>query len=493
MTSDVDVKGILGSHDNEEDSFILPTCLFHLFQIRQRSFVFATVGELALHRLSLGGNCLQNQNIKMWRFFIFAAALYAAYVEGETHYGQSGKDIKMRCGGSSSEVFWKHNDNLIFRVDKGGKVAKGSARVVSRAALQGSNILIKHLESEDKGTYTCTSIDRSSRKESATHHTLEIVTVSVSVTPASPLLLSSSAKLTCEVKGIAKPKIIWRSSNTTREENPVSLDKVEKSGTWTCQVEAQGMTFEASLDVHVIGLSAADKAVTVQQGSTAVLPCSLSSSSKGLGSLRVVGGGWRQLHPAAAGGPQLPTLKMNNTGPLLWDGAGIDETKVDFPKDTLSNNLAIKLLKVKVEQAGSYKCSVKFEGRGTLEAEVALHVTGGAGGSGPPTGPSSNQGRAQTRSWLGVNMWIWVGVGAGSLVLIALVVAVVLIYQGNKRKKMRLRKLRSVRKPLTANDYCQCNRQPRGGDMNRPARGLQRQHVPENIRMNGGHGGRQYV
>lgn len=79
----------------------------------------------------------------------------------------------------------------------------------------------------------------------------------VSVNPPSPLLLDSSARLECAVEGLPNPEINWNAAGTEKGTGTVSLAMVKPSdgGKWTCVAKAQGMSFEASLDVHVLGRS----------------------------------------------------------------------------------------------------------------------------------------------------------------------------------------------------------------------------------------------
>lgn len=61
--------------------------------------------------------------------FSLSVGLYAVYVEGETHYVQTGKGIKIKCGDRSDvvEMVWKHDNTLIFSMNnKSGKRRKGN-------------------------------------------------------------------------------------------------------------------------------------------------------------------------------------------------------------------------------------------------------------------------------------------------------------------------------------------------------------------------------
>ncbi|XP_076137120.1 T-cell surface glycoprotein CD4-like [Alosa pseudoharengus] len=430
----------------------------------------------------------------MWTTLFICFGLYIVVCEASgltVYYGQAGKDIKLKCHEGSGLLTWKYESTNILTVNKNGRQSTGSSELASRAKLFGSvGLQISNLKPEDSGTFTCLTTKGS---QTSSKVTLNVYEVSVSVSPASPLLLSSAATLNCHADGPQK-KVAWKHNNqdkTAETGKTVTLGRVEGShvGTWQCLVYYEETPLEASLDIDVIGMKEHNSNVTVKQGKDAVLPCSLSKSN--LGPLRVAGGGWKQLSPAAADALRLPSLDTSNAEELRWNTGDIDTAKVTISKERLTD-FGIRLIKVQPSQSGQYQCSVEFKDRGALTTTVTLEVTGGGGGGGGGGSGRPSKGNPNPPTWLGLNMWIWVGVAVGSVVLIALVVAVALVHRSNKRRKMRMRKLRSVRKPLTANDYCQCNRPPRAVNLDRPVR-VPRQQRPENIQLNGGYGGRAHV
>ncbi|XP_062395774.1 CD4-2 molecule, tandem duplicate 2 [Sardina pilchardus] len=436
-------------------------------RMRQPEIPMTFADDTTVIGLIQDGRYWQNKRNKMWTKLFFFWGLHVVVClasESKKYYGQAGKDITLKCHGQANMFTWKHGGVHIITLDKAGRPTKGRVEIVDRIKLSGTDIIISNLKTEDKGTFTCITTDRNKR-QSSSDMTLQVFKVSVSVSPASPLLQSSAATLTCHADEFgSQKKVAWKHNNKDKTDETgktVTIDSVEGShgGTWQCLVTYGETQFEASLGIDVIGLKEHSN-VTVKQGGDAVLPCSLSKPD--LGSLRVAGGGWTQLPPAAADAPRLPSLDTSNAQDLCWNADGINTARVTISEGKLHTDFGITLMKVQPSQAGQYQCSVQFKDRGTLTTTVNLQVTGGAKGGGgsfaKPKRVGSIGSPGSSPSWLGLNMWIWVGVAGGSVVLIALIVAVVLVHRNNRRRKMRTRKLRSVRKPLTANDYCQCNR-----------------------------------
>uniref|UniRef100_A0A8C1Q695 CD4-2 molecule, tandem duplicate 2 n=1 Tax=Cyprinus carpio TaxID=7962 RepID=A0A8C1Q695_CYPCA len=105
-----------------------------------------------------------------------------------------------------------------------------------------------------------------------------------------------------------------------------------------------------------------------------------------------------------------------------------------------------QIIHVQHRDAGKFVCTVEFEGGASLSV-----FTKGKGKT-----PSVKE--ILTKNVYGIELWVWIAVGASSVVLIGLIVVTVLVRQRNKRMKERVRKLRSMRQPLTAKDYCRCKR-----------------------------------
>ncbi|XP_071765272.1 neogenin-like [Centroberyx gerrardi] len=76
---------------------------------------------------------------------------------------------------------------------------------------------------------------------------------------------------------------------------------------------------------------------------------------------------------------------------------------------------------------------------------------------------------------LGLSLWMWVAVGVGCLVLVLLIISIIVVHQSIKRRRRKARKLKSIRQPLRAKNYCQCNGPAAAAAAAAPPRGRQRE------------------
>lgn len=366
-------------------------------------------------------------------------------VRCEEFYEQQGKIAKLPCVGA---VQWEYSSALIIREDKAGRTFKGPALMKDRAKMKGGALEISGLVSADAGTYTCEH-----RSVPPIKHQLYVISVSSS--PVSPLLQGTQAELRCQVSGVSKVKPLWfRPDGTvvkTSEAGSSTLQPVDLAdgGTWACQIKPER---KINLPITVLGLSSTP-ALTARPGESVVLRCDLSQSGP-VGSLGFQEGGWERLSPSPA---RLLSLQKRADGQLFWNSTDEQRRGLQFSKEKLDGNLSVTLKTVTVQQSGKYQCFLKFKDRGNVTAQVSLEVKGQSVGTNHGRGTNGDQPNSKG-VFLGLSLWVWLAIGVGCLILIVLIVITVYLNQRNKKMKRRARKLRSMRQPLTARDYCQCNR-----------------------------------
>nr|XP_055065808.1 CD4-2 molecule, tandem duplicate 2 [Misgurnus anguillicaudatus] len=372
--------------------------------------------------------------------FVLLLVFYIYPGKCDVLYLQAGQDVSLKCPElpSGQDMVWKLNKNSLVTIDgKKGTSRKGPLFKQNKHYTSGDNLKITRLEARDAGDYSCP------KKEFRVH------VVSVFADPGTVLLQSSYVKLRCD--GVNTNPVQWlRPPNGERyhETKPeITLTSVtsKDEGQWTCLV--QGLKINITLTV--VGLQTQEN-IEVPEGGDVVLPCSLPKNTPH----RAVSGKWTAKHLDVSFGT---TDDKHN---LRWKGQ--NTSKVLFTSGQLSTNYDIKLIRVQSTDAGEFVCTVKFEGGTELTASTMIKVLPGTSVSG---GKVVNNVKGQTPSegpWTkdvyGVQLWVWIAVGASSVVLIGLIISTVLVQQRNKRMKKRVRKLRSMRQPLTAKDYCQCNR-----------------------------------
>uniref|UniRef100_A0A671NBC0 Tyrosine-protein kinase-like otk n=1 Tax=Sinocyclocheilus anshuiensis TaxID=1608454 RepID=A0A671NBC0_9TELE len=390
--------------------------------------------------------CFLNRPMcKIWRHYIFHCVSCG---KCDLFYKQVGDEVSMNCGlNTNSDIEWKFNDILIFNIKiKSGTKLKGSSHIASKASTDGETFKVPRLETRDSGNYFCR------QSGSVKQHTVYVV--SVFAKPGSVLVQSSDAELHCDITKNPNKEVQWLrppNGQIYHEKNQaIHLKSVtsKDAGQWTCQVK-DDLKLSVTLTV-VAGLQTT--AVNVSEGDDTELPCSLPQSV----SQRLVGGKWKADHLPKV---SFPTLKNTENKGLHWNGK--DSEKVNFTTKQLSTNFDVTLKNVQHSDAGRFVCTVGFEGGASLSVETTLRVV-----AKPSGGQVFTKGKGKTPAFkeiltkdvYGLKLWIWIAVGASSVVLIGLIIVTVLVRQRNKWMKKRVRKLRSTRQPLTAKDYCQCNR-----------------------------------
>ncbi|XP_071372700.1 leukocyte immunoglobulin-like receptor subfamily B member 1 [Centroberyx affinis] len=93
----------------------------------------------------------------------------------------------------------------------------------------------------------------------------------------------------------------------------------------------------------------------------------------------------------------------------------------------------------------------------------------------PKCRPRAKGPQPDKSGWLGLSLWMWVAVGVGCLVLVLLIISIIVVHQRIKRRRRKAQKLKSIRQPLRAKNYCQCNgpaataAPPRGRQREKPS------------------------
>ncbi|XP_016379642.1 tyrosine-protein kinase-like otk [Sinocyclocheilus rhinocerous] len=395
-------------------------------------------------------------------FFLLALCIWCG--KCDVFYKQVGDEVSMKCGvDSNSNIEWKFNGVLILTIDgKSGNRRKGLSHIVLKASASGDILKVPRLETRDSGNYFC--------RQSGKQHIVHVV--SVFVKPGPVLLQSSDAELHCDITGDPNKEVQWLRPNgqTYNEKNQViHLKSVtsNEAGQWTCLVKDD---LKLSVTLTVVGLQTT--AVNASKGDDIELPCSLPQSVF----QRVVGGTWKAGHLPKV---SFPTLTNTPSKILHWNGK--DLSKVNFTTGQLSTNFDVTLKNVQSTDEGTFVCTVEFDGEVRLSVETTLRVVdkhSGGNGSTKRKGKPNAVMESLTKEVYGLKLWIWIAVGASSVFLIGLIIVIGVVIQRNKRMKKRVRKLRSMRQPLTDKDYCQCSRAEKEVELEEQARPLPvpRQH-----------------
>ncbi|KTF87423.1 hypothetical protein cypCar_00021648, partial [Cyprinus carpio] len=325
------------------------------------------------------------------------SALYISCGKCDVFYKRVGDEVSMNCGApSNSDTEWKFDNVLIFNVKgKTGAKLKGPSHIVLKASTNGENLKVSRLETRDSGNYIC------SYSGSVKQHNIYVV--SVFAKPGPVLVQSSDAELHCDITGNSNTQVQWlRPPNGQKHNEKSQVIKLKSvtskdAGQWTCQVK-DALTLSVTLTVV----------------------------------------GW------------------------CYSVVVIHYECFFYYYNTSHYRLVyLSVLWVQHRDAGKFVCTVEFEGGASRSVEMTLTVFGkNSGGQGFNKGKGKTPSIKEilTKNVYGIELWVWIAVGASSVVLIGLIIVTVLVRQRNKRMKERVRKLRSMRQPLTAKDYCRCKR-----------------------------------
>nr|XP_015193373.1 PREDICTED: uncharacterized protein LOC107075721 isoform X2 [Lepisosteus oculatus] len=380
---------------------------------------------------------------------------FAHPAQGEVFYvRENSRSLDLPCSSSHlKSTSWKYSSNgndyrLIFTIDKSGSQRKGHQfPAQGRAKPGGRGLQISPVKKNDSGWYMC----EQDQKQLVTHR---LLIIEVFTKPEGPFLQNTNVTMHCQVGGRTSEKLKWLSPNGAEEgEGTVEISKISPAhtGNWKCEI-TDVKKYVETLNIDVLGMNPQPLSKqTAKQGDNVFLPCLLSSPlSYTFRSLNFIRGGWMKDDK-----PLLDLYVQIGTH-MSWNATMFKE--IEYPKvNDLKTNLSISLIKVKPQQSGIYNCYLRFK-EGTITSTIVLKVEGAPGGTGDTS--HSNTGSAESVSVFGLNMnlWVLVSIAIGSVVLIILIIVAIILLLRKKRLKKRMRKRRSQRQPLTARDYCQCNR-----------------------------------
>uniref|UniRef100_A0A8C1Q625 CD4-2 molecule, tandem duplicate 2 n=1 Tax=Cyprinus carpio TaxID=7962 RepID=A0A8C1Q625_CYPCA len=265
------------------------------------------------------------------------------------------------------------------------------------------------------------------------------------------LIFNVKGKTGAKLKG---PSHIVLKASTNGENLKVSRLGTRDSGNYICSYS--GSVKEHN--VYVVSVFAKPGPVLVQS-SNAELHCDITGNSNTqVQWLRPPNG---QKHNEKSQVIQLKSVTSKDAG--QWTCQVKDDLTLSVTLTVVGCDICLEKCEyptVQHRDAGKFVCTVEFEGGASLSVEMTLTVLDKHSGKvftkGKGKTPSVKE--ILTKNVYGIELWVWIAVGASSVVLIGLIVVTVLVRQRNKRMKERVRKLRSMRQPLTAKDYCRCKR-----------------------------------
>ncbi|XP_076593485.1 CD4-1 molecule [Chaetodon auriga] len=215
--------------------------------------------------------------------------------------------------------------------------------------------------------------------------TYKVVKLNVNMIPPSPVLLGESLSLICnpETPGRdTKQEIHWlnpQGEKVKSNKGQLNLKATEQhNGQWTCVVTNNNRESKAKISVVVVYLSpAASSTQYTSKSWPLTIPCSIPSH---ISWDQIKSKGIQQVHwdfipsPGSilnSSGPQrLFSLSLEE--PLAWKP---DQHRGLTPVSTLKNgNLSLTRNRVKEEDSGDYKCTLKFRNGGTLSRTVHVNV-----------------------------------------------------------------------------------------------------------------------
>ncbi|XP_053288846.1 T-cell surface glycoprotein CD4 isoform X2 [Pleuronectes platessa] len=313
---------------------------------------------------------------------ILLPALISTSGAKKSVYAQVGEDVVLKppvIDSSNRYVYWTFQKEdgleLAWSNHLGGKKVAEVEPWKDKLTMSGDSLFIKKVQPENFGTFFC--------KIQSEIHSIELIKLDVSVSPAHPLLPGESLSLSCTVDSPKKPAIHWLNPRREKKGQGTVAVRVtsQDNGMWTCVVAEEK---QVEMPVKVTGLSPTP--VLPHYTSTSsrfAVPCSIPPpftweqiKTKGVQEVH-----W-QFFPATSSGlnsaQRLFSLSLDS---LSW--------KEDQPRDLRpasdpkTGNLELTRKLGRVDDRGDYVCTMKFKNGLTLNRTVHVEVLQIASSPGP--------------------------------------------------------------------------------------------------------------
>ncbi|XP_034467006.1 CD4-2 molecule, tandem duplicate 2 [Hippoglossus hippoglossus] len=277
-------------------------------------------------------------------------------------------------------VYWRFAKEdglqLAWRNHLGGTGINKDEPWTNKLTLPDESLVITNLQPENFGTYFC---EITSGSQTLPIHSIELIKLNVSVSPAEPLLPGESLSLSCTADYRKKPEIYWLNPRGERIKNNQGTVTVrvtsQDDGMWICVVAEEK---QVKMPVKVVGLSPAPLVPHYTSTSSPItVPCSIPPlitweqiKAKGIHEVH-----W-QFFPETSSGlisqDAQRLFSLSLAGPLSWKR---DQPRGLSPaRDPKTGNLDLTRKLARVEDRGDYMCTMKFKNGRTLNRTVHVEV-----------------------------------------------------------------------------------------------------------------------